>query len=95
MVRAEDTVARIGGDEFVVLIEEPEPETDLALLSERIRSEVCAPIELSRGTSLRIGVSVGVAVSAEPLADPLVLLEAADNAMYRVKHPAGELLETR
>jgi len=85
-VRPSDTVARLGGDEFVVLVEGAEDPT-VELLVERLAHAVSEPI----GTlDLRVGVSIGVAVSRAGEAEAGGLLNASDRAMYAVKrqgHP--------
>lgn len=82
-VRPSDTVARIGGDEFVVLAEGT-AEPDLRLLADRLAGAVTAPIAL-RGLDLNVGVSVGLAVSHAGETDPTSLLASADGAMYTAK----------
>lgn len=84
-VRPHDTVARWGGDEFVVLVERLADDEVATALAERIRQSVGRPIE-HRGDELLLGASVGVAFARpdETLtADQL--LTQADAAMYRSK----------
>jgi diguanylate cyclase (GGDEF)-like protein/PAS domain S-box-containing protein len=80
-VRPSDTVARIGGDEFVVLVEGAKAGT-VALLVERLREAVGEPIG---NLDLEVGVSIGVAMSHRGDAEPVGLLNAADREMYAVK----------
>ena len=84
-VRPEDLVARIGGDEFVVLFEDlAEPATDGARLGERLRARVGAPMRVG-DDELALTISAGVAaVRGAGLTTEEVLTEA-DAAMYRVK----------
>ena len=83
-VRPSDTVARIGGDEFVVLVEGA-TETTVQHLVERLRRAVAQPI----GTlDLQVGVSIGVALSHRGDAEPGGLLSAADREMYDEKRRA-------
>ena len=91
VVRPEDTVARFGGDEFVVLCEELSDEEDALRVAERILEEVSCPIQHSAGTS-RLGVSIGV-VLASGQAGAETLIEHADRAMYRAKHRGGSAVE--
>jgi diguanylate cyclase (GGDEF)-like protein/PAS domain S-box-containing protein len=90
-IRPEDTVARFGGDEFVVLCEELNDAEDALLVAERILEEVARPIRHSAGTA-RLGVSIGVVLADGP-AGAEALIELADRAMYRAKHRGGSAVE--
>jgi len=81
-VRAEDTVSRIGGDEFAVLLS-PLPACDAREIATRIVAAVEAPVTVDGGAA-RVGASVGIALS-HPGADGEALLREADHAMYEVK----------
>lgn len=83
-LRPADTLARIGGDEFTVLVDEIGSESDAAGLAERIHQEMSAPIKL-RGHEVVTGVSVGIALSSGGAESPDDLLREADTAMYRAK----------
>ncbi|MDY7105228.1 MAG: EAL domain-containing protein [Actinomycetota bacterium] len=83
-VRPEDTVARFGGDEFVVLIEHVESERELATITERVLRSVESPFT-HNGTELFVTASVGVAVAVDGEIDASSLLQNADAAMYRAK----------
>jgi diguanylate cyclase (GGDEF)-like protein len=85
-VRTEDTVSRIGGDEFAVLLE-PLPGSDAREIAARIVAAVETPVAVEGG-SARVGASVGIALSRpgpEPSGDGEALLREADHAMYEVK----------
>ncbi|MBV5350170.1 GGDEF domain-containing protein, partial [bacterium] len=85
VIRASDQVARIGGDEFVVLM--PETESLAALnVAERLCSEAASEIVVfGTGVEIRYSVSVGVAV-LDPLdQDFTKLAQRADSALYRAK----------
>lgn len=83
-VRASDTVGRIGGDEFVVLLPELGG-VDLAFtLAEKIRQSVRQPYTVD-GLELCISCSLGVAVYPDDGHDELTLTQSADEAMYRAK----------
>ena len=83
-VRDEDTVARFGGDEFAVLLEELDDPAYASLVAERIASAVAAPVNLS-GYEVFTGASIGIAMGAEGHDRPEYLLRNADMAMYRAK----------
>jgi two-component system cell cycle response regulator len=88
--RRSDLVARLGGDEFVILCEDT-----TAKGAEQIVAQICSavtePIEISAGSALTIGMSVGVAIADTARATPADLLRDADAAMYTDKatHTTG------
>ena len=85
-VRAMDTIARMGGDEFLLLVNGEMAGTDEALraYAARIRQSLMDPISVG-GHSLSIGASVGVAAFPRHGLDAQALLREADLAMYRAK----------
>ncbi|WP_432488435.1 putative bifunctional diguanylate cyclase/phosphodiesterase [Kineococcus sp. SYSU DK018] len=82
-LRPADTIARIGGDEFVVLCEDLEPGATGLDLAERLRSAVPAICRIA-GTDVHVGVSVGVTTLTEPVPADRALSEA-DTALYAAK----------
>ena len=82
VVRPEDTVARMGGDEFVVLAENVTSGPQAVELAERVRSAVAGPMDLGKRV-VSISCSVGIALSDHHGAD--ALLQQADTALYRAK----------
>jgi diguanylate cyclase (GGDEF)-like protein/PAS domain S-box-containing protein len=84
--RSCDTVARLGGDEFVVLAEELTRPEDAALIAEKFRNAVAAPIELA-GRVLHVSASVGVALFPDDGEHAEQLLRRADDSMYVHKQP--------
>jgi diguanylate cyclase (GGDEF)-like protein len=83
-VRRSDTVARQGGDEFVVLIEAFEGPDDLAQVAEKILVEVAEPMTVY-GREFQITASIGVSTCPVDGDDMQALLKNADIAMYRAK----------
>ena len=86
-VRAEDMIARFGGEEFAVLAREISPEGAL-VVAERIRRSVeLTPVTLGDGRSVPLTVSIGVVTmgTKRSFANADALLEAADEALYRAK----------
>jgi diguanylate cyclase (GGDEF)-like protein len=81
-VRAADTAARVGGDEFAVLLEDLDDLDHPARVARRIVETLGRPLQIG-GRELRPGVSVGVAVGIE---DGAELVRRADLAMYRAKN---------
>ncbi len=82
-MRPSDTVARVGGDEFVVLVEDTDEES-LGQLADRLRASVTEPLALS-GDVVDVGVSVGVALTRGGQDDLATLLGRADRDMYAEK----------
>jgi len=82
-VRRNDTVARWGGDEFIVLLEDVSQGT-LDALQQRLRDEIETPVEFE-GLTLRVGVSIGVAIFPDNGANLDDLVKMADGGMYRDK----------
>ncbi len=83
-VRTGDTVCRLGGDEFVVLVEQVEDERELVQLAERIIALVSRPVDVE-GVGVRVGASIGVAVSRDGGTGADVFFAEADTAAYRAK----------
>ena len=83
-VRAGDTVARFGGDEFVVLLNSVTGAEDAALVAAKVRGAVEAPF-LSDGHAVEVAASVGVGVYPGDGASPDALVKRADADMYRDK----------
>lgn len=79
-----DTVARFGGDEFVILLAAPCDAATLEAAIEKVNAAIAGPI-LWKGTVLRIGASVGLSCYPEDGTDAQVLLQRADESMYREK----------
>jgi diguanylate cyclase (GGDEF)-like protein/PAS domain S-box-containing protein len=86
--RAEDLVARVGGDEFVILQTDLGEEHNTKKLSDRVRRVLRMPVRLADNTSVQIGCSVGIAQFPDDGKTPEDLLRSADAAMYRVKEQA-------
>ena len=83
-VREGDTVARYGGDEFVVLLPQMRHEADAAKIAEELLVALDEPFQVD-GLTLRVSASVGGAVCHSGDEDVDSLLRAADSAMYRAK----------
>ena len=91
-LRAADTVGRIGGDEFVVLLGELSGADAAEALAEKIRQEVRRPY-LIAGHELHISCSLGVAVYPDDGRDQITLTKSADDAMYRAKKHGRDCVE--
>jgi diguanylate cyclase (GGDEF)-like protein len=84
LVREEDTLARFGGDEFVLLVTGIAAAADAATISQKILDAIRAPFSL-QGREISITASVGASVFPRDGADADVLIRNADRAMYRAK----------
>lgn len=84
-LRESDTVARIGGDEFVVLLPAIRAERDAMEVAEKIRHALNQPFDLAGHTGLSISSSTGVAIYPDHGADEKELIKNADDAMYYAK----------
>ena len=83
-IRAEDLLARLGGDEFGIFMR-PSPEDSAESLANRICGVVSAPITLSTGEKISVGISIGTANYIDTIDSVATLLAKADQALYRVK----------
>jgi len=84
LLREADVVARFGGDEFVLLLENLSSANDAAVLAEKVLACCAEPFHIA-GRELHVTASVGVSVYPENGADAEALLKNADTAMYRAK----------
>ncbi|MDQ3756544.1 MAG: GGDEF domain-containing protein [Actinomycetota bacterium] len=83
LVRPSDTAARIGGDEFAVLVEDIVGEAEASFVAERLLASLSTPFVV-RGVEVEVGASAGIALS-EPGISMDQLLMNADSAMYSAK----------
>lgn len=83
-VRAEDTVARQGGDEFIVFLPNVDDAEGVKHLAEKLLKTLSAPFVI-QGNTMSIGSSIGVAMFPQDGVSVADLLKSSDTAMYRVK----------
>jgi diguanylate cyclase (GGDEF)-like protein len=84
LMRHEDTLARLSGDEFAILLEGIGDIADATLFAERVLARLEEPFVLDNH-SLYVGASIGIALSGPDYSDPQDLLSDADVAMYHAK----------
>ncbi len=83
-VRKSDTVARFGGDEFVILLTAMLDKDDAAIVAEKILLHLSTPLQLS-ACSAQVGASIGVALYPDNGTDSQQMMKAADSLMYLAK----------
>ncbi len=84
-VRRQDTVARLGSDEFAVILEGIQEPQHVMGITRHILSAFSSPAKLAEQEPIFISMSVGIAISTPELLDPQVLIKQADIARYRAK----------
>ena len=84
-VREVDTVARIGGDEFLIILTNMPDRKSIRSVTEKLVKAVALPYQVEGETDIHIGASIGVALYPDNAVDPLELVNLADQAMYEVK----------
>jgi diguanylate cyclase (GGDEF)-like protein/PAS domain S-box-containing protein len=83
VLRPNDTVARLSGDEFTLLLDDVSDAREAAMIAERVQQSLRAPFELD-GRELFVGVSIGIALATAD-SKPAEVMRDADVAMYRAK----------
>ncbi|MGI8793447.1 MAG: putative bifunctional diguanylate cyclase/phosphodiesterase [Acidimicrobiales bacterium] len=87
-LRPSDTLARVSGDEFVILCEDLDDHGEAEAIATRVADAFTLPFDLS-GIELEISASVGIAFAGDGEQSPEQLLEDADVAMYQAKRKGG------
>ena len=82
--RASDTAARVGGDEFAVLLENVQEADEAETVAQRLRDDLARPLGLADG-DIKVQVSMGVALEQDGRSSPEDLVQSADDAMYESK----------
>ena len=80
-----DTVARFGGDEFIILLEQLHQSEDAARFATQLITDMSQPWLLSNNAEVRIGASIGISVYPDHGTEGEILLSNADAALYRAK----------
>lgn len=83
-LRAQDTLARVGGDEFLIMLNRVKDVSEAALAAERVMGEISAEFQI-QGQSLSMSCSIGISIFPEHGADCETLIKNADEALYFAK----------
>lgn len=83
-VRAQDTVARIGGDEFTILLNDVNHIKGASIIAEKILKVLESPVTIE-GHQLNISTSIGISLAPKDSIDANILMKNADMAMYKAK----------
>ena len=92
VLRRYDFIGRFGGEEFLVIMPGCEPGLAMSIAERARRAMDAAPLEVE-GRQLQLTVSLGVACSSPGLTDPVALIHAADQALYRAKASGRNRIE--
>jgi len=87
-LRRHETLARFGGDEFVILCEDIFDDEGAVAVAERVLKTFSLPFQLAHGETMA-AASIGISVTSDPNQDPDDLIRDADAAMYRAKGSGG------
>lgn len=83
-VRESDTVSRLGGDEFTIILNDAHKQEDVAAIAQKIIDAISAPFDID-GNHAHIGISIGIARYSEDAGNEDELVRQADHAMYMAK----------
>ncbi len=91
-LRPTDTLARVGGDEFVVLLENLRDAHEAAAIAQRLIAATSAPFTLAHEREACVGLSVGASLFPADGGTPDALIQRADSALYLSKQSGGGAL---
>jgi len=92
-LRASDTAARVGGDEFLVLLPELQTSNDALAVAEKIRQAIEQPVVTPSALTLRVSASIGIAIYPDHAQTEQDLLRLGDRAMYQAKNTGGNFVQ--
>ena len=87
-VRQSDTVGRLGGDEFLIILNKVHSDDAMLSVAEKVRDELASEFDID-GVVVNVSASIGVARFPENGKQPLDLVQYADQAMYKAKNAGG------
>jgi diguanylate cyclase (GGDEF)-like protein len=92
-LRASDTAARVGGDEFLVLLPDLQTSTDALAVAEKIRLALEQPFVTPSGVTLLASASIGIAIFPLHAQTEQHLMRLGDRAMYEAKNAGGNSVQ--
>ena len=92
-VRTSDTVSRLSGDEFTIIVRNIDSKSDVITIANKIIEKFSKPIVIDDNISLDIGCSIGAAMYPDDAKDRDGLIKIADSAMYKAKDKGKNRLE--
>jgi len=92
-LRASDTAARVGGDEFLVLLADLQNSQDALAVAEKIRLALAQPVVTADGLTLSASASIGIALYPEHAQTAQDLMRLGDRAMYQAKNRGGNAVQ--
>jgi diguanylate cyclase (GGDEF)-like protein len=90
IVRAPDTVARVGGDEFAILLERTQDAAEVAVVADRVVSALDHPFGVGDVDEVVLTATIGVVTDIQPGTAPLDVIDRADTALYRARRTGRE-----
>jgi diguanylate cyclase (GGDEF)-like protein len=92
-LRTSDTAARVGGDEFLVLLPELQTSNDAIAVAEKIRQALEQPVVTPSELTLHVSASIGIAIYPDHAQTAQDLLHLGDRAMYQAKNVGGNFVQ--
>lgn len=89
LIRIDDCVARIGGDEFAIILTEIENVDDLSQIANAIINSLLKPVAITNEQFIQVGCSVGAAMDDSSDESDTAFITRADAAMYKAKRAGG------
>lgn len=84
-IRTSDTVARFGGDEFVIILQETKEESDIIAVVDKILKQISSPVYIDKDKKVQVSGSIGISIFPKDGNEPDILVRKADIAMYKAK----------
>lgn len=88
-LRGEDVLVRMGGDEFVIILDDLPKAENSAIVAQSLIETLALPIQLSNGHEVTVGGTIGISLYPDNGDTPTELIQHADAAMYQAKELGG------